>query len=170
MRRRPTASSTPSRGDVEYAATLIGGCPWSWRAERDAEWARAYRRFDVINPWNVGNVSVAGGQNHATTDSRAGDLAEARKAGVGYLPVLYPGFGWTKLKGEQAAPETIPRLGGEFYWRQFATAADLGVEMAFVAMFDEVDEGTAIFKVADSPPTPGRFATFEGLPRTGICG
>ncbi len=31
-------------------------------------------------------------------------------------------------------------------------------------MFDEVDEATAIFKVSNSPPAPGRFATYEGLP------
>jgi hypothetical protein len=38
------------------------------------------------------------------------------------------------------------------------------MEMAYVAMFDEVDEGTAIFKVTNTPPGPGRFATYEGLP------
>ena len=31
-------------------------------------------------------------------------------------------------------------------------------------MFDEVDEGTAIFKVSNTPPGPGHFATYEGLP------
>lgn len=31
-------------------------------------------------------------------------------------------------------------------------------------MFDEVDEGTAIFKVSNAPPRPGRFVTYEGLP------
>jgi hypothetical protein len=36
--------------------------------------------------------------------------------------------------------------------------------MAYVAMFDEVDEGTAIFKVSNSPPTQGRFQTYDGLP------
>ena len=36
--------------------------------------------------------------------------------------------------------------------------------MAYVAMFDEVDEGTAIFKVSNSPPTQGRFVTYDGLP------
>ncbi len=38
------------------------------------------------------------------------------------------------------------------------------MEMAYVAMFDEVDEGTAIFKVSNIPPKPGRFVTYEGLP------
>ena len=83
---------------------------------------------------------------------------------MAYLPVIYPGFGWTNLKGKNAASATIPRLGGEFYWRQFVTAADLGVDMVYVAMFDEVDEATAIFKVSNSPAIQGRFETYDGLP------
>ena len=43
----------------------------------------------------------------------------------------------------------IPRRKGEFYWRQFAAFRALGVRTVFVGMFDEVDEGTAIYKVAD---------------------
>jgi hypothetical protein len=31
-------------------------------------------------------------------------------------------------------------------------------------MFDEVDEGTAIFKVTNTPPTQAHFDTFDGLP------
>jgi hypothetical protein len=152
------------KGDKKYGATLIGGCQWAWRAEKDAEWARVFRRFDVISPWNVGNTSDEGGRKHAGTGYWKDDLAEARKGGMAYLPVIYPGFGWTNLKGRAAASATIPRLGGEFFWRQFATAADLGTDMAYVAMFDEVDEGTAIFKVSNTPPTQARFATYEGLP------
>jgi hypothetical protein len=38
------------------------------------------------------------------------------------------------------------------------------MDIAYVAMFDEVDEATAIFKVSSRPPTQARFATFEGLP------
>jgi hypothetical protein len=150
--------------DGRYGATLIGGCQWQWRAEKDAEWARAFRRFDVLSPWNVGNVMKAGGQKHAATGHWKEDLAEAKRAGMAYLPVVYPGFGWTNLKGKGAAGATVPRLGGAFYWRQFTTAARLGMEMAYVAMFDEVDEATAVFKVSNAPPTQGRFATYEGLP------
>src|SRR3989441_11364760 len=36
--------------------------------------------------------------------------------------------------------------------------------MAYVAMFDEVDEGTAIFKVSNTPPTQAYFVTYDGLP------
>lgn len=152
------------KGDGSRSVTLIGGCPWYWRRERDAEWARAFRRFDVISPWNVGNSRVVDGKRHAATATWKEDIAEGKRAGMGVLPVIYPGFGWTNLKGKGSEGVTIPRLGGEFFWRQFATASDLGVEMAYVAMFDEVDEGTAVFKVTNSPPEPGRFATYEGLP------
>jgi hypothetical protein len=152
------------KSDDAYRATLVGGCPWYWRFEKDPEWARALRRFDVISPWNVGYVTKADGQKHATTGYWKDDLAEARRAGMAYLPVIYPGFAWTHLKGKSTANQTIPRLGGEFFWRQFATARDLGIDMAYVAMFDEVDEGTAVFKVSNSPPTQAEFATYEGLP------
>jgi hypothetical protein len=150
--------------DNKYGATLVGGCQWQWRAEQDVEWARAFRRFDVISPWNVGNVMKSKDEKHAATGHWKEDIAEAKKARMAYLPVIYPGFGWTNLKGKNAASATIPRLGGEFFWRQFTTAADLGMEMVYVAMFDEVDEATAIFKVSNNPPTQARFETYGGLP------
>jgi hypothetical protein len=150
--------------DPRYRATLVGGCQWYWRTEKDPEWARAFRRLDFISPWNVGNFEKIEGKKQAATHYWKADAAEAKKAGRGYLPVIYPGFGWSNLKGKNAAKDDIPRLRGEFFWRQFSVAADLDIDMAYVAMFDEVDEGTAIFKVTNTPPQPGRFQTYEGMP------
>ncbi len=152
------------KADDKYSVTLVGGCQWYLREEKDAEWAKAFRRLDVISPWNVGNVTTVDQQKHAATHYWKSDLAAAKQAGKEYLPVIYPGFSWTNLKGAAAASDTIPRLGGDVYWRQFHAAADLGIGMAYVAMFDEVDEATAIFKVTNSPPKQANFATFEGLP------
>ena len=58
--------------------------------------------------------------------------------------------------GEDGIPELneIKRYGGTFYWRQIYNAVSAFNEvssdyaMIKVAMFDEVDEGTAIFKIA----------------------
>jgi hypothetical protein len=37
--------------------------------------------------------------------------------------------------------------------------------MIYVAMFDEVNEGTAIFKCTNDPPVgESKFLTYEGLP------
>jgi len=49
-------------------------------------------------------------------------------------------------------------------WEQFHALVKLKVDTVYVAMFDEVDEGTAIFKVTSSPPTQGHFVGCEGLP------
>jgi hypothetical protein len=152
------------KDDPKYAVTLVGGSQWWWRTSKDPEWARAFRRFDVISPWNVGNVTVENGRKDANTGYWKEDVAAARAAGMAYLPVIYPGFAWTNLKGKGAERATIPRRGGEFFWRQFVAASDLGIDMAYVAMFDEVDEGTAVFKVSNAPPTQAHFETLEGLP------
>ncbi|MFO0958349.1 MAG: glycoside hydrolase family 71/99-like protein [Isosphaeraceae bacterium] len=151
-----------SGGPLE--ATLIGGVPWTWRAERGDEWARALRRFDVISPWNVGHYADKKGVRSADTSTWESDRAEAARHGMGFLPVIYPGFGWTNLKGPQSSKATIPRRNGDFFREQFAEARRMGLATAFVAMFDEVDEGTAIFKVSNTPPTQARFQNYEGLP------
>ena len=59
--------------------------------------------------------------------------------------------------------DDIPRLKGQFLWSQIVAAKRIGCEMIYVAMFDEVDEGTAIFKCTNDPPV-GKFITYEGLP------
>ncbi len=54
--------------------------------------------------------------------------------------------------------------GGEFLWEQVFAFQDLGVNMIFIAMFDEVDEATAIFKTSDNHPVTDHWITLEGLP------
>ncbi|HBN79018.1 MAG TPA: hypothetical protein DD473_25035 [Planctomycetaceae bacterium] len=149
---------------TKYQATVAGGTPWYWRREKDPGWFRAFRRLDILSPWNVGNVSHQDGNKEASTGYWQKDFEEATSNNVEWMPVIYPGFSWKNLKGESGANATIPRRGGEFFWKQFLAAKKTGVKMAYVAMFDEVDEATAIFKVSNHPPTQANFVTYEGLP------
>ena len=152
------------KNDPKYRVFLVGGCNWPWRSERNPDWAKVFRRFDVLSPWFGGHEHKQGDRIFATTTDWGADRDECKKAGVLYMPVIYPGFSWDNLQQKPPGSTIVPRLGGEFYWRQFVAAADLGLDMAKVAMFDEVDEGTAIFKVTNTPPTQGHFVTLENKP------
>jgi hypothetical protein len=56
----------------------------------------------------------------------------------------------------------IPRNRGQFYWKQITGAISSGAEMLYVAMFDEVDEGTAILKASKNPPVGlSNFVKYE---------
>jgi len=148
--------------NLTYGVTLVGGGEWWWRFDSTPGWSNVFRRFDVYSPWNVGNVSIDGTNRFASTAYWWDDLPYATNAGILYMPVIYPGFSWDNLQQLPPGTSGISRLGGEFLWKQFYAAADLGVDTAFVAMFDEVDEGTAIFKVSNTPPTQAYFVTYEG--------
>ena len=58
----------------------------------------------------------------------------------------------------------IPRQKGRFYWSLIGAAIEANAKMLYVAMFDEMDEGTAIFKVTNTPPTGAHFVTLDGKP------
>ena len=147
------------------AAFLVGGGDWDWRANPDPKWVAAVRHLDAYMPWNVGNTSNdAEGVKHASTAYWAEDRREFERGGGLWIPVVYPGFGWDNLKHLPPGTSTVARRGGRFFWEQFHAAAKLGVDSATIAMFDEVDEGTAIFKLSPSPPTEAHFLDTEGLP------
>jgi hypothetical protein len=92
------------------------------------------------------------------------DLAELKGLGMGYMPTAFPGFSWDNLRQRPPGTTAIARRKGEFYWRQFAIFRSLGIRTVFVGMFDEVDEGTAIYKVTNQVPVGKHFVTYEGMP------
>ena len=83
-----------------------------------------------------------------------------------YMPVVFPGFSWANMKNDMTIFNQIPRLKGDFLWRQFYNAISSEAKTIYVAMFDEIDEGTCIFKIDNNPPEGGnsKFLTYEGLP------
>lgn len=144
-------------GDDRYAATLIGGVGSYWRTgDRDAKggqaWADVYRSFDFINPWAVGRYGNRAQADEYRQQVIEPDLAQTNGRGIGYLPVVFPGLSWSEMFAGSPRNE-IPRDCGRFYWRQVYNALSAGVTTLFVAMFDEVDEGTAMYKLV--PTTDG---------------
>ena len=100
----------------------------------------------MLSPWTVGRFCDDAGADAYRARRLAADLAAATAAGKRYMPVVFPGFSWHNLRG--GASNEIPRRGGAFYWRQVWNAVGAGATMLKTAMFDEVDEGTAMFKLA----------------------
>ncbi len=146
--------------------TLLGGVPAGWRtgagdADGDPGWRLVWTKLAVISPWTVGRYADAAGADRFRASNLEPDL-QAAALGADYLPVVFPGFSWANLMRARHAPEKailnqIPRDCGRFYWRQAANALGAGARMLYGAMFDEVDEGTAMFKLA-SVPAPGFLA------------
>ncbi|MEY3898103.1 MAG: hypothetical protein RLZZ214_3624 [Verrucomicrobiota bacterium] len=149
--------------------TVMLGVPTGWRTlDRDSIHDPALHDIlklaDVISPWTVGRYrNPAEVAQHGETILKP-DLAWCAGEKLDYLPVVFPGFSWFNMKGKSF--DEIPRLEGRFLWSQFAAAKAAGATMLYTAMFDEVDEGTAIFKCTNDVPLAGasKFLTYEGLP------
>jgi len=142
-------------------------------------------KADIVLPWMVQRFTplVHKPIDHLRDHVKA-DIEWCKAKGVDYVPIAYPGFSWQNLStmnkqldrkeaiagGRNITRHTaygaIPRLGGQFFWDQLVTMVDAGAEMIYVAMFDEIDEGTAIMKVSDNPPNSDQahFIDNDGAP------
>jgi hypothetical protein len=149
--------------------TVMLGVPSYWRTlNRDAVSDPALLDIaamaDIISPWTVGRYTTpAAAARYAETTLKL-DQAWCGRRGIDLLPVVFPGFSWHNMKGDPS--DQIPREHGRFLWSQFCGAKRDAISMVYVAMFDEVDEGTAIFKCVNDVPTgeKSKFVTWEGLP------
>jgi hypothetical protein len=138
----------------QYKAVVIGGVPSYWRtlnqdSETDPAWTDVYRAYDVLNPWAVGRYTNQDQTNTYLQAVTLPDLKNTAAHGQEYMPVIFPGFSWSNLFPGSPL-NSIPRNCGRFYWRQAYNVVSAKAPMIFVAMFDEVDEGTAMFKLAAS--------------------
>jgi hypothetical protein len=156
------------RALADDGCAVLVGVPTGWRTgDRDASADPLLREIaalaDVVSPWTVGRYRTADEATRHADRDWAADLAWCRDREIDYLPVIFPGFSWKNLKGRPL--DQIPRRRGEFFERQAAEAARIGARSLYVAMFDECDEATAIFKCTDPPPgLADRFVGLEGMP------
>jgi hypothetical protein len=158
------------KDDKDYGGcTVVLGVPTGWRtldrdSVKDPALHRLIAKADVISPWTVGRYrSLQGVADHAQQRWQK-DLEWCKVHSKDYLPVVFPGFSWHNMRPRCALDE-IPRHEGQFLWKRFVEAKKTGATMIYQAMFDEMDEGTAIFKCTNDPPIgESRFLTLEGMP------
>lgn len=137
---------------------------------------------EIIMPWNVGvydydNTSGAYGKSFSIywtsrIEERKsgsfilshGDYSKAKEYGVEYCPLVFPGFSDRNMHPNN---QVYNRHGGDFYWQQIYKHLNKGANMLYVAMFDEIDEGTAIYKCLRQSEVPSNtyssdyYVTYE---------
>jgi hypothetical protein len=157
-----------SEAPAKYRATYMGGTPSRWRilqgdSHKEPEWAEVFKMMNVIQPWTVGRYRSNETADLWKSNMIEGDLAATAANHQLYMPVIFPGFSWHNLKPE-SPPNQIPRNRGEFLWRQAYNARVAGAKALKIAMFDEVNEGTAVFKAASKrseAPDQGFWLTLD---------
>lgn len=139
----------------EKKVSIMLGVPYYWRSfgadtENSPALHELIKKADIIMPWAVGRYGM---ENYNPNNLRQ-DMQWCKTNKVDYVPLVFPGFSWGNMHKDASLYNSIPRRKGDFLWTQVAGAVQFGAKSLYVAMFDEIDEGTAIFKCAREADTP----------------
>lgn len=142
---------------------VIGSIAGSWRTvngDSKADFGDVYTSFDMISAWAVGRLM----DDHYVRWLNA-DAEFCKKHQIEFQPCLYPGTSFHN--SNHSKQNLIPRKGGEFLWWQFVTAREAGIGTAYIAMFDELNEATCIFKCTEDAATTPNDKWFLALDADG---
>lgn len=136
--------------------SIMLGVPTYWRtfgsdATKDRTLHRLLEDCDIVAPWFVGRYNQKSYPDFKPLIK--GDMKWCNAHHLGYVPLAFPGFSWKNMNGPNSTE--IARNRGAFFWQQIAGAKQLGATMLYIAMFDEMNEGTSIFKVVTKSQIPG---------------
>ncbi len=142
---------------------VIIGTHYNQFSAAPQDYAEVFELADMISPWYVGRYR-ADGVDTVMRDLLTADTAYCKANDIAFMPVIYPGFSWANLfEGE--APNWLPRDAGRFYWEEAKKLAAFGCDAAYLAMFDEYNESTAIMKAASDaaeiPAGPDYYLTLS---------
>jgi hypothetical protein len=135
----------------------------------EPQWAAVYRSLDVISPWAASRFRDDNGADAFARQRLTPDIAETGRLGIEYMSVIFPGFSWRHGAGwaTNSPLNLVPRRCGAFYQREIDNAVKAGAQMLYTAMFDEINEGTAIFKLAVDPSQEPAGTDLFGLDADG---
>lgn len=145
---------------------VIGSVPMDWREPKvfsRSNFTTVYNSFNMLAPWAVAAQVVSTYQPWIQ-----GDFDYCTAHGMDYQPIAYPGFSFHNSNASSPLNE-VPRNHGDFLWAQVAVMKQVGVHSLYIAMFDEVNEGTAIFKVAENASQTPINSTFVNLDQDGVA-
>ncbi len=157
-----------STAPKKYQATIMGGVNDNWLTHT-SEWKAVYDKLDVLSPWAVGRYHDEGSTDRFKNNDIVPDKAYCDQKKIDYLPVIFPGFSWYNLRHGKSPFNQIPRNGGAFYWHQSYNVLSAGVNMVYIAMYDEVDEGTAMYKLAPTAAQKPVHGTFISADQDGMA-
>lgn len=146
----------------EYHVYIMGGVPVSWRtAPKSPAWVKIYKQLDMISPWRtIFAIQSADSVQQTMRD----DMAYCYDNGMDYNPVVSAGASTRHLRDDPAMRNWKPRLAGQHFWNQVYEIergfADVESSrklpkrslprFLYLAMLDEIDEGTALYKQAEA--------------------
>lgn len=133
----------------------------------DPQAEKIFQQADMIFPWFVGRYKSGNYERYRKeVIYRHTQWCKLNK--IDYMVDVFPGFSWHNLTDGDSPFNSIPRLKGEFFWKQLCGAIKTNIETIYISMFDEIDEATAIFKCTNEPPVgeggSQLFIDYEGLP------
>lgn len=148
----------------KYQATLVAGVDPNWRSAGTPEFQAMLMRMQALQPWSVGRRVKDPGTGYAiqNTSLWEGDIEKCKTNHVMFMPVFNAGTHIAGPPPTAGSQPTVPRRTGNYLWEQFAKASHYGLNSAFVAMFDEINEGTQIMKIDIHPPVQAAFFTYDG--------
>ena len=145
-------------GLQDMGFSIMLGVPAYWRSAdgsgdvvNDPAITALVKDVDIIMPWFVGVYDYDGSVPNTPWGSFDNffskriidDFDAADQYGVEFCPLVFPGFSDRNMHPDHYVYD---RHSGDFYWQQIYRFINQGAEMLYVAMFDEIDEGTAIYK------------------------
>lgn len=148
--------------DDEYSAYVMGGLTHDWRSDpKSAEWLELYKELDMVSPWRV--IFAIKTSDDVRSTMRE-DLEYCYDNGLDYNPVISAGASTRHKLGEVEKRNWKPRYTGQHMWNQAlelergwgALEQSRGLapgslpRFLYLAMLDEIDEGTALYKQAES--------------------
>lgn len=162
--------------------SVMLGVPAYWRNPGDGDCVNdktittLIKDVDIIMPWLVGVYDYDGTTESAVSSFSKyfsdtmedkkfgswvyskGDYLQATEYGVEYCPLVFAGFSDQNMHPDHYVYD---RHGGDFYWQQIYKNINKGAKMLYVAMFDEIDEGTAIYKCLRKSEVPSNVSASD---------